>query len=253
MLHAIFHWFHDQSFGSWVLFSILSNFVIAGSSIAGCWWVQRQFRSRAIFEHPQPLKEHDAALALGCILLNSCVSIAGWVLWKSGWITLTFPGVLRTVFDLAVLLVYMDAGMYVTHLLVHHPALFGIVHQTHHAHVSTNPLSLFVLNPLEVFGFGGLMISALVLFPLSAIAVVLYLNLNILFGTLGHAGVEPFPAGWFANRFVRQIGTSTFHGQHHANPRFNFGFYTVIWDRLFGTIHPDYDRAVKRNALGNAV
>ena len=41
-----------------------------------------------------------------------------------------------------------------------------------------------------------------------------------------------------------QIGTSTFHAEHHLQPRTNYGFYTVIWDRLFGTLHPRYDAAL---------
>ena len=135
----------------------------------------------------------------------------------------------------------MDAGMYGLHWMVHHRRLFPLIHRTHHTHEATNPLSLFVLNPCEVLGFGALLILALMLFPLSAYAIFIYLTLNLAFGTVGHAGVEPFPRRWLRLPFLRQVGTSTFHGLHHAEPEHNFGFYTVVWDRLFGTIHPEYD------------
>ena len=36
------------------------------------------------------------------------------------------------------------------------------------------------------------------------------------------------------------IGTSTFHAEHHENQKYNFGFYTLFWDYLFGTLEPDY-------------
>ena len=39
--------------------------------------------------------------------------------------------------------------------------------------------------------------------------------LNLIFGTLGHVGVEPFPKSWARWRLLRQIGTSTFHAEHH--------------------------------------
>jgi lathosterol oxidase len=243
-VNPLFQWFEQQSLGSWIFFSIVSNFGIAAASVAGCWLIARCFPKRRLFTVAQPVTTHDLWLAAGCILLNASVSIVGWILWKAGWIRLTFPGWQRTILDTALLLAYMDAGMYVTHLVVHHPRLFAIVHKTHHAHESTNPLSLFVLSPLEVLGFGSLLISALLAFPLSAIALLIYLTLNIAFGTLGHAGVEPFPRVWFRNPLFRQIGTSTFHGLHHADRKHNFGFYTVIWDRIFGTIHPDYDKLV---------
>ena len=134
--------------------------------------------------------------------------------------------------------------MYSLHWLVHARWIYPLVHRTHHTHESTNPLSLFVLNPFEVLGFGGLLVGALMIFPLSATAVGGYLTLNLVFGTVGHAGVEPLPDRWMRHPALRFLGTSTFHAQHHADPRHNFGFYTVIWDRLFGTIHPGYEERV---------
>jgi len=244
VVQQIFDWFREQSLATWVIFSLVSNFAISGSSIVACWWLGRMFPKRQIFDSPQPLTAHDKWLAILATLLNSGVSIAGWILWKAGWITITFPSWERTLLDVIILLLFMDVGMYVLHWVVHYPALFRVIHRTHHTHHSTNPLSLFVLNPLEVLGFGSLMICGIFLFPLSAIAIVIYLNLNIAFGTLGHAGVEPFPSRWFRHAVFRQIGTSTFHGLHHADPQYNFGFYTAIWDRVFGTIHPEYDRRV---------
>jgi sterol desaturase/sphingolipid hydroxylase (fatty acid hydroxylase superfamily) len=80
--------------------------------------------------------------------------------------------------------------------------------------------------------------------PFSGASIHVYLVLNVLFGTLGHACVEPFPKSWARWILVRQIGTSTFHAKHHLQPRTNYGLYTVIWDRLFGTLHPQYDAAI---------
>ena len=37
----------------------------------------------------------------------------------------------------------------------------------------------------------------------------------------------------------------SFHAQHHAEPTHNFGFYTLLWDRLFGTLHPEYEARFK--------
>lgn len=35
---------------------------------------------------------------------------------------------------------------------------------------------------------------------------------------------------------LRHVGTSTFHAGHHQDAGHNFGFYTLVWDRLFGTL-----------------
>jgi lathosterol oxidase len=39
------------------------------------------------------------------------------------------------------------------------------------------------------------------------------------------------------------LGTSTFDAQHHARRETNFGFYTLLWDRLFRTLDPQYETA----------
>jgi sterol desaturase/sphingolipid hydroxylase (fatty acid hydroxylase superfamily) len=40
--------------------------------------------------------------------------------------------------------------------------------------------------------------------------------------------------------FINYVSTSTFHAEHHLDKDHNYGFYTLIWDRLFRTISPDY-------------
>ena len=75
-----------------------------------------------------------------------------------------------------------------------------------------------------------------------------YLTLNVIFGTLGHSGVEPLPAAWKSIPFLNLIGTSTFHAEHHEHPRYNFGFYTLIWDKLFGTLDPAYEARFSKSA-----
>jgi sterol desaturase/sphingolipid hydroxylase (fatty acid hydroxylase superfamily) len=39
----------------------------------------------------------------------------------------------------------------------------------------------------------------------------------------------------------RWIATPALHVGHHWDPGRNFGFYTTLWDRLFGTLAADYD------------
>lgn len=160
------------------------------------------------------------------------------------WITITLPAWWRTIVDEFVFLLLMDCGMYLSHRIAHDPWLYKKIHATHHSHQVKDPISLFVLSPFEVMGFGIRMLSVLVAMPFSGTSILVHLLLNVLFGTLGHAGVEPFPKSWARWILVRQIGTSTFHAKHHLQPRTNYGFCTVNWDRLFGTLHPQYDAAI---------
>jgi Delta7-sterol 5-desaturase len=128
----------------------------------------------------------------------------------------------------------------VFHRLVHHPRIFVLFHRFHHRHETTNPFSLFVLHPVEVVGFGSLMIVFLMSYQISVGGLIAYLTINVLWGTLGHSGVEPFPKSFRSVPGLRLLGTSTFHAGHHEHPGYNFGFYTLLWDSVFRTLDPDY-------------
>jgi sterol desaturase/sphingolipid hydroxylase (fatty acid hydroxylase superfamily) len=163
------------------------------------------------------------------------VSVAGWALWRGGFIVIRTGSSLRAAIDALLLLLMMDLAMYVLHRVAHLRWLYPFVHATHHRFDRPRPLTLFVLNPAEVLGFGGLWLVVLVLYSPSWTGVLAYLTLNVAFGTIGHLGVEPLPEPLLGAPLLRHLGTSTFHADHHQDPDHNFGFYTDLWDRLFRT------------------
>ena len=228
----------------WTFF-ILVNVTIVIMSIALCWGLGRMFGGRRIFDRWEPLRPIELAAVVASIVINAGISVVGWWLWTRGTITILPSDLLRSTLDCLVMILAMDLGMYCFHRLAHAPALFQLIHRFHHRHEATNPISLFVLHPVEVLGFGGLMVLFLAIFPMTLAGLIGYLTLNVLFGTLGHSGVEPFPASLRSIPVLRQVGTSTFHAEHHEHPSYNFGFYTLLWDRIFGTLDPEYDRRFK--------
>jgi Delta7-sterol 5-desaturase len=72
----------------------------------------------------------------------------------------------------------MDLGMYFFHRLAHFPMIYRLIHSFHHRHETTNPISLFVLHPAEVIGFGSLMITFLMIYPTSLGGLLGYLPSN---------------------------------------------------------------------------
>jgi lathosterol oxidase len=210
----------------WLL--LLNTLQFALSLLAGEWAVRR-FRAQQIGAPPGPIARDEIGLVIVCVLLNTSVGVAGWWLWRRGLIVVRPSTFGRTIVDLAVLFAAMDFLMYASHRIAHVPWIFSLVHGTHHRYVNPRPLDLFALSPFEVLGFGGLWLFVMWIYPATWAAVLIYLSLNLIFGTLGHLGVEPFP------RMTRWLGSSTFHAGHHANREVNFGFYTSVWDRLFGT------------------
>ena len=219
---------------------LLANFIIFMSSVVLCYALGKLFPAKRIFDRWEPVRAIEVAAALGSVVLNSAVSLIGWWFWVHGEIQLQPTTVMSTMRDCLLMILCMDFGMYVFHRLAHHPWIYPKMHRFHHRHVVTNPISLFVLHPLEVLGFAGVMTIYLMLVPVSVGGLMAYLTVNVIWGTLGHCGVEPFPAALQRWPILRLLGTSTFHAEHHENLRYNFGFYTLIWDKLFGTIDPNY-------------
>jgi sterol desaturase/sphingolipid hydroxylase (fatty acid hydroxylase superfamily) len=119
------------------------------------------------------------------------------------------------------------------------------IHRLHHEFDRPHVLTLFVVHPIETFGFGLLWLAVLLVYPSSWLGIALYVTINLAAGVLGHLGVEPFPRWWTRIPVARHIGTSTFHAQHHQDVHHNFGFYTVVWDRLLGTLSTEYDRSFR--------
>jgi sterol desaturase/sphingolipid hydroxylase (fatty acid hydroxylase superfamily) len=221
--------------GAALFFLALNVALFAGSLLLGHLIIAR-FGFRRVTDPPSPLERQEVVLAALCVVLNAGVTLAGWFLWRDGVITARRGVGWRIGLDALVLFILMDAAMYLLHRLAHLRWVYPWLHRAHHRYDRPRPLNLFVLSPLEVLAFGALWLVVLRVYPASFVGIGLYLALNLLFGTLGHVGVEPFPNSWLDGAAGRHLGSSTFHAGHHQHEHVNFGFYTTLWDRLFGTL-----------------
>ena len=168
-------------------------------------------------------------------VLNTIVTYIGYWLWKNGFIGISTEVSGFILIDFLILFLAMDLLMYVFHYIIHKTWLYKAIHGLHHKAVNPKPIDLFVLHPLETISFGALWLLLLLLWTFNLYAIVLYLMINVLFGMIGHLGMEPLNATLRNKPLLKYLGTSSFHHQHHQDISHNFGFYTSIWDRLFGT------------------
>ncbi|HTF82307.1 MAG TPA: sterol desaturase family protein, partial [Cytophagales bacterium] len=139
------------------------------------------------------------------------------------------------IIDFCLLVIIMDLLMYIFHYLIHKLKFVHRIHDLHHLYTCPTPVSLYVLHPVEVLGFGALWLSLLTSMHFSLYAVVLYLIFNVLMGILGHMQVSILPETFRHHMVLRWLATTRFHRGHHSYSQSNYGFYTSIWDRLFGT------------------
>ncbi len=194
----------------------------------------------------------ELGLAVVTIVVNSGVTWLGWWLWREGVIDVSRPVTGASIAEWVGLVLVMDLALYLGHRAAHHDAVYPLVHRMHHRFTSPRPVTLFALHPVETAGFGALWLVALAVWDLPFGVVVAYGAVNLLFGTLGHVGIEPLPLAVRRRRLFRWLATPSFHEGHHLRPDTNLGFYTTIWDRLGGTLEPGYDARRHTGSRGSA-
>jgi Delta7-sterol 5-desaturase len=188
-------------------------------------------------QHPFAYTRRQWRIAAVTTILNTAVTYAGYWLWTHGFIRVTTVFSINILRDAAFLFFAMDLLMYIFHYVIHKTPLYKLLHTLHHEATDPEPIDLFILHPLETLSFGALWLLLLLLFPLNIYGMIIYLVINVIFGMMGHLGMEPLPAKARQWPVLKYLGTSTFHHTHHRNKQCNFGFYTSIWDRVFQTFN----------------
>lgn len=170
-----------------------------------------------------------------CLALGLWSQYMGWA-WvpveTSFWSVLLF-------FLIATLL--HDLWFYWAHRLLHTKALIKW-HRVHHM----SPVPTVWTN--DRFTLPDVLISQSFLWvipfvlPIPALALLLYRLSDHIKGLVGHSGYEyaASPLAVWPMPFV----CVAHHDAHHELFRYNFGNTLSIWDRLFGTLDPEYDKKV---------
>jgi lathosterol oxidase len=134
-----------------------------------------------------------------------------------------------------------DAYFYWTHRLMHHRLLFRWFHRVHHRSTNPSPWAAYSFHPLEAVVESGIFPVFLFTLPVHPIHLFVFFFLMIAYNVYGHLGYELYPRAFNRHWAGRWINTSISHNQHHQYYKGNYGLYFTIWDRLMGTMRPDYD------------
>jgi sterol desaturase/sphingolipid hydroxylase (fatty acid hydroxylase superfamily) len=239
-METVIRWLHETPLWQAVLAPLAENVLILVLALLLGHWLVRRFEARRVALPAPPVGRLEVFVTLSTVLLNTVITLVGLFLWRWGVIRFRTDVGAWAWLDVLVLLLVMDLAMYLLHRAAHHPRVFPLMHRLHHEYDRPRPLTLFILNPAENLSFGLLWLAVISLYPASWLGMSVYLTLNVLSGTVGHLGVEPLPAGWARVPVLRYLAGSTFHARHHQDLACNFGFYTLLWDRLFGTLRSDY-------------
>ena len=137
----------------------------------------------------------------------------------------------------------IDLWFYSVHRALHTPWLFKHVHAVHHRSVDVNPFSSYSFHVVEGALLGGWVIPAALLLPLPIPTLVAAHVVGTFNNVMAHLGYELLPAWWIRAPLLRWSNTATFHSLHHTQYKGNYGLFTRLWDRLFGTELPTYEAA----------
>ncbi len=148
------------------------------------------------------------------------------------WFILAFP----------IMALIHDTYFYWMHRLMHHPRVFRIVHLVHHRSTNPSPFAAYAFHPLEAIVEAGIFLVFVFTIPVHFFHLLFFFLFMIIYNVYGHLGWELYPKGFSRHWFGRWINTSVNHNMHHQYFTGNYGLYFLFWDRLMGTIRPDYDQ-----------
>lgn len=140
-----------------------------------------------------------------------------------------------------ILFIMHDLYFYIMHRIMHHPSLFKYIHLVHHKSTNPSPWAAYAFHPLEAIIEQGIVVIFYFSLPIHISHLAIFFLFSIVYNVYGHLGYELYPKGFNKTRIGRWINTSVNHNQHHQYFKGNYGLYTLIWDRIFGTIRKDYD------------
>lgn len=232
---------------------------VALGFIAWGWWRRRASTNSRLQPGPIDRRQlvREALYSTTTIFVFTLVSIA--ILAVAGksqrlfYANVSDYGWAYLIVSVPIMMVIQDTYFYWTHRLMHHRALFRFFHRTHHLSTNPTPLTTYAINPLEALVDSGGVVIILFFLPKHIAAYLVFSYVNTAYAVYAHLGHEILPAHWAAHRFGRWINTSVAHNIHHARARHNFSWYFLFWDRLMGTVDPDYEAQMRARAVATRV
>ncbi|MEL6233754.1 MAG: sterol desaturase family protein [Pseudomonadota bacterium] len=206
-------------------------------------WLARRHPERRIQARPSTHKGRDirqSVVSLATIAVYVAGGLfaqqAGWTLfgtWAPSWWSIPL-GILLTA-------IAYDTWFYWFHRLMHTRRFYRF-HAQHHRAIAPSTWSCNNDTLVGCFFEQAYFLVAALLLPIPAIVLIGHKVFDQVTGMISHAGYEFF-AGPSARSPWPGLCT-TFHDQHHAHFRVNYGNTFSLWDRWMGTIHPAYDKKV---------
>lgn len=176
-----------------------------------------------------------------CLAFGLFAQRQGWTI--TPWAFEFWP----SIFMLIVSIILYDAWFYFVHRLQHSRWLYRW-HALHHKSLAPTVWTNYHDSIADALGQQGYFAVAPFFLPIPPEVLIAHRVIDHFNGMLGHCGFE-YLAGRTA-AWPSPLVCTTFHDQHHSGFRYNYANHFSSWDRVFGTLHPDYDRLACGNNAG---
>ncbi|SDZ80009.1 sterol desaturase family protein [Rubrimonas cliftonensis] len=197
---------------------------------------KRRGEDRARIEIVQSLK--SLVVTCGCLAGGLWAQAYGFTLWSP--LALNWWSAIG-MFLVSILL--FDAWFYWGHRLMHWRPLYRH-HLWHHRSVAPTVWSNYSDSLADAFAMQSYYLIAPMLLPIPAAVLIAHRVYDHVNGMIGHSGFEYFADR--STRFPSPFVCTTFHDQHHERFGTNYANFFSAWDRICGTLAPDYDEKVRR-------
>ena len=201
----------------------------------------RRGEKRARMEIIQSLK--SLIVTCGCLAGGLWLQWMGWTLWAP--LELTWWS---AILMFGVSIVLYDAWFYWGHRLMHWKPLYKH-HFLHHKSVAPTVWSNYSDTMTDAFAMQSYYLIAPIFLPIPSLVLVAHRVWDHINGQIGHSGFEYFADR--TTRFPSPMVCVTFHDQHHEAFNYNFANFFSFWDRVCGTLHPDYDAKVEERGAAS--
>ncbi len=133
-----------------------------------------------------------------------------------------------------VFLALHDTYFYWTHRWMHRPAVFRLLHRTHHASHRPTPFTAHSFHLLEATVQAAFFLGIAVAVPLHWSTFLLFYAYSSAVNVYGHLGYDLL--GRHRDRGpLALFNHPSSHAWHHAHLEGNYGLYLNLWDRAMGT------------------